>query len=275
VIAWMEANGVTEISDASFLLDAVQMTSKDDVGAFLNKLTAMGVKPSLIVLDTFARSFVGGEENSANEVGMWVEASRKVQAATGATVIAVHHSGKPREDGTVTERGSSALKAAVETAILVTKDNKDVVTLQCKKQKDDEEFDDIKLDMKPAFVGNDEDGEPVMSLVLVPSKQETKGAGSGVPEVPKNAIHVFEALKSLPSGEGQSGEWQRAVETAAGKRMPESSFHRKRKQLVKSGLVEEVEGEAGRYRVVPAAMAVPPDSHGTALNQATTTPTPL
>ena len=43
----------------------------------------------------------------------------------------------------MTERGSSAIRAAVETAVRVTRDAAGVVTLKNDKQKDDEEFGDI------------------------------------------------------------------------------------------------------------------------------------
>jgi hypothetical protein len=36
-----------------------------------NTIEGLPLKPSLIVLDTFARTFVGADENAAKDVGEW------------------------------------------------------------------------------------------------------------------------------------------------------------------------------------------------------------
>ena len=53
---------------------APQLRDSHDLEEVLTEIEKLDERPTLIVLDTFARCFVGGEENSAKEVGEWVEA---------------------------------------------------------------------------------------------------------------------------------------------------------------------------------------------------------
>lgn len=66
---------------------------------------------SLIVFDTLARCAVGLDENSAEDMGLFVAALEEVKKASGACVLTVHHAGKDR----ATVRGSSSLEAAMDT----------------------------------------------------------------------------------------------------------------------------------------------------------------
>lgn len=70
----------------------------------------------LVIVDTFARAIPGGNENDSQDVGMAVMAADTIRAATGACVAFVHHTGKDPAKGA---RGSSALRAAADTEILV------------------------------------------------------------------------------------------------------------------------------------------------------------
>ena len=274
VIAWMEEHDVADLGPAFFLLNAVQFMNEDDVNAFLRELRTMEKehgKPVLIVLDTFARSFVGGEENSAKDTGVWIDASNRVQAATGATVIAVHHSGKLKENGTISERGSSAIRAAVETAIKGTRSADGIVTVNNDKQKDDEEFDDLRFAPKQVIVGTDEDGEPSTSLVLTLEVGSSISAGlTAHPSVA--AKRALEALCRFPLGEAQFSEWRDAMKTTDGRAVSDSSFNRWKKELERLKLVEAVPGKRGRYRVDPTAMAVSSKCLGGDPTDAPTTP---
>src|SRR5438034_1345408 len=75
----------------------------------------------LVGVDTLARCFVGGEENSAKDMGLFVAGLDRLRAATGAAVLVVHHTG--RESGR--ERGSTALSGAVDTLMVIERHPKD------------------------------------------------------------------------------------------------------------------------------------------------------
>ena len=69
-----------------------QLLNGGDVRAFIQGIEVnLETAPSLIVLDSMARCFVGGEENSAKDAGLFVDGVAKIQKRFGCTVLAVHH----------------------------------------------------------------------------------------------------------------------------------------------------------------------------------------
>lgn len=89
----------------------------------------------LVVIDTLARAMVGGDENSAKDMGLAIDVCERVRRATGATVLVVHHSGV---EGT-RERGSTSLRGAADTSIMMQKDEtSNIITFAPKKMKDAE-----------------------------------------------------------------------------------------------------------------------------------------
>ena len=102
-----------------------------------------GELPSLIVVDTLARSFVGKDENSATDMGVFVRNVDMLREHFDCTVLVVHHSGKATERGM---RGSSALRGAVDSEFeLVREAGTQGVNLKVRKQKDTEEAEDLWL----------------------------------------------------------------------------------------------------------------------------------
>ena len=122
----------------------------------------------LIVIDTLARSFQG-EENSATDMGDFVNACDHIREVTGATILVVHHSGKDAEKGA---RGSSALRAACDFEFKVTSPGKKLTRLSCTKAKDSDPFDDINFKLNVVEIGvRDRKGKPLTSLILSPAAE--------------------------------------------------------------------------------------------------------
>jgi hypothetical protein len=121
------------------LPEAVQLLSAIEVAEFIESIEQLPEMPGLIIIDTLARSFVGGDENAARDMGMLVASVDQIRKATGATILIVHHVGK---SGDI--RGSTALTGAADTIIRARADG-DLLTLECEKQKDDEPFERISL----------------------------------------------------------------------------------------------------------------------------------
>ena len=105
----------------------------------ISSVGGLKLQPGLVVIDTLARSFVGGDENSATDMGELVDAVQRIQTEVKCAVILVHHTGKKGGPQTQ-ERGSSALRGAMDTMVRVGM-SKRVVTISCDKQKDAEPFD--------------------------------------------------------------------------------------------------------------------------------------
>jgi hypothetical protein len=124
-------------------------------------LATLPEKPVLVVVDTLARALMGGDENSAQDVGSFNTAVAALIANTGACVMIVHHSGKDKSKGA---RGSSALQGAIDTEIEV--DSGQVIP---RKQRDVELLPPIGFKLRPVLVGVDSDGDELTSCVVEPA----------------------------------------------------------------------------------------------------------
>jgi hypothetical protein len=140
VRAWEDYTG--QRMGVRFLPVAVQLLSTGDVSAVIE--LARELKPVLIVIDTQARVTVGGDENSAKDMGELVAAADRIRQASRACVLLVHHEARAGEN----MRGSTALEGAATTLVRVTKDGSQL-TIENTKQKDLTEFDTIRLHLAP------------------------------------------------------------------------------------------------------------------------------
>ena len=142
--SWMLANPEADPEllekNLQIIEDVPHLLEKADTAMLLNTAIEMHEEESdsdlkLFVIDTLARALVGGDENSAQDVGRAIDACEKVRKATGATALVVHHSGV---EGT-RERGSTALRGAADTSIQVAHDETQrITTVSVKKIKDGE-----------------------------------------------------------------------------------------------------------------------------------------
>lgn len=117
---------------------------------------------SLLVIDTMARALGDGDENTAKDVGIFVQNIDALRDRTGAHVCVVHHSGKDADRGA---RGSSALRAAVDTEIAVSADRQ----VTAPKQRDLPQPAPLFFDLETVELGKDADGFPVTSAIVVQS----------------------------------------------------------------------------------------------------------
>ncbi|MEM8617859.1 MAG: helicase RepA family protein, partial [Pseudomonadota bacterium] len=151
----------------------------------------------LIVVDTLARAIAGADENTARDMGQFVGNLDRLREITGAHVLVVHHSGKNEDAGA---RGSSALKAAVDTELSLTSERE----LKAAKQRDMEIPEPIYLQLEGVTLGMSAEGDPVTSAVAVLSDGPSKRAKplKGRNEVGMQAL--CEALRK--HGQRLSGE---------------------------------------------------------------------
>lgn len=145
--------------------DVPQLASKSSTDNMLAGLVSEGFSPNIVVVDTFARSFVGLDENSQKDTGMWIESADRLRQL-GYTVIFLHHTAKNTEFG-LKYRGSTAIMGAMDTAFTLSKDNesRQLSKLDCTKQKDHDEGDPLYFQRVIVRVNPREEG----SIVLVPT----------------------------------------------------------------------------------------------------------
>lgn len=191
-------------------------------------LSAIGEKPVLIVIDTLARALMGGDENSAQDVGAFNSAVAALIESTGACVMIIHHSGKNKNAGA---RGSSALLGAIDTELEV-----DGGMLVAKKQRDVETGEPIGFVLKPVLVGMDEDGDEVTSCVVEPGAVGVAAKPTG--RLRENNKRGFEALCDLAPDNSPVPleKWQAACGAFITKDLSKRFYDIKR-VLVKNGYV--------------------------------------
>jgi AAA domain len=187
------------------------------------------LKPSLIVIDTLARSAIGLDENSARDMGLFVAGCDRIKEETGACVLVVHHTNK----GGGSERGSSALRGAADTLIKVSSEG-DLVKISCEKQKDAPEFESRYMAWQP--VKN--------SIVPVPANHNQPLT---VGRIIGNTKQVLETL-ALEIFEEAGASVRRLLEAlgwnSEGKRV---EIHRILSKLKKAGYVsQDTKGEPFR-----------------------------
>jgi hypothetical protein len=131
-----------------------------------------GQKVSLVCIDTFARAVARGDENSAQDVGRAVAHADRIREATGACVGFVHHSGKDSSKGA---RGSSALRAAVDTEILVEGNSGQRTAIVCK-QRDLESGQRMPFELHPVPIGRDPEEDALITSCVVRHLDEDSAA---------------------------------------------------------------------------------------------------
>lgn len=91
----------------------------------------------LVVVDTWARALTGGDENSAGDAGVAIEALEDIRRVHGNSSLVIHHTGA---EGT-RERGSTALRGASDTSLRMFHDiPNNISKLECMKMKDGQKF---------------------------------------------------------------------------------------------------------------------------------------
>lgn len=150
--------------------------SKDDIKELLKEIKGLG-NISLVVIDTLSRAMAGGNENSSEDMGAFIQRCDKIREIIQAHVMILHHSGKDKASGA---RGHSALRAAVDTEIEV-KNCEGVITAEVTKQRDGRTEEKFYFSLKTITIGQDVDGEQITSCVLdcteTPPKTKRKLSG--------------------------------------------------------------------------------------------------
>jgi len=172
----------------------------------------LAIKIDLIVIDTLARAFGGGNENSSEDMGAFITACGHLQGEFDSALMVIHHSGKDAAKGL---RGHSSLLGAVDTELeLLRFDDQPRGVLTVSKQKDGEDGLRFGFEMVEVEIDQDREGslsldEPRKSLAVSPSDEALKSRADEARKVgldrtgkgKKQAIAV-DALKDVISTKG-------------------------------------------------------------------------
>lgn len=119
-------------------------------------------KLDLVIIDTLARNFLG-DENSAKEMGMFVEGCESIRRSLDTAVLVIHHEGVT----TGRDRGSPALRNATfamfKTSNPRISDNGASVQFTCDRMKDAAAPDEVRIHFDLISLDVDAHGEVFQS----------------------------------------------------------------------------------------------------------------
>jgi hypothetical protein len=168
-----------------------------------------GIDFKLIVIDTLARSFGGGDENSASDMMQFVVTCGHIQKIVqDAALMILHHSGKDSAKGM---RGSSALLGAVDTELeLIRFEDSMKGIIRTAKQKDGEDgtrtgFEMVTVELAPP-AGSLHIGEPITSLAVQASEigehEDQKNKGKSGSKLTGQQLKALTCLENVIKQKG-------------------------------------------------------------------------
>lgn len=101
--------------------------------------------PVLIIIDTLARNFGPGDENSTQDMSRFIQAADALRTISQATILIVHHSGHSDKGRA---RGAMALKGALDSEYRLDKDQAGIVRMNTTKMKDAKYPDPLAFQIK-------------------------------------------------------------------------------------------------------------------------------
>jgi hypothetical protein len=255
LVAWTDANDLTpdDLSCIYFWNAGVQVVNEAVLKRFIAAARIVGF--GLIVLDTLANCFVGLDENSAQDMGRFTAALRKIQNSVQAggvrcAVMVVHHTGKDGKEA----RGSSALKAGIdaELSIKSTRISQGCrdVSIVNSKQREDGEFEDIKLRLVPVPVTMPDGSKRTSCVLRDPSAADASSPdNNGISDALRR---ILQALADAPGATATTGQWaKRAGHLEKNGKTVNGTQHNHRRALTERAEVEKV--KEGTFRVTARA----------------------
>ncbi|HEX4436680.1 MAG TPA: AAA family ATPase [Solirubrobacteraceae bacterium] len=237
--AWKQANGVGDLPGLFLMPSNVALHGEKYVVAWIEAMrTQLGkVTPSLVIVDTLARNFVGGNEKDPQDMGQFVDGCERIRIELETAVLVLHHTTK---DGD-TERGTESLRNASFAMFKLTDTGGSGrgVKVTCDRMKDAEQPEPTTL--HPQLVSLSDLGEGVSSLVV--------GWSSFPPSSPPTAKNSNEAsyeasavqrkhLHALKEGSKEGSPGISPASAAKALHVTRNNLSRTVKPLVELGFVE-------------------------------------
>ena len=198
--AWLRYHQVTDRS-APFWLSkgATALSDPSQLAALIADIDAAIAEcglPGLIVIDTIARNFGGGDENSTKDMTAFIAALDILRERYRCCILLVHHTGHAEKSRA---RGSIALLGSLDAEYRIEKIGMDEKTIQMvsTRQKDnDDPPPRVWTLTRYNLPWADEDGQPLNSAVLIPndSVPVTKPVKEKMGHQQRRALEVLQEL---------------------------------------------------------------------------------
>ncbi|WP_343654539.1 helicase RepA family protein [Paraburkholderia caribensis] len=149
----------------------------------------------LVVIDTLARCMPGGDENTSDSMGAFLQNVDSLRRAIDGLALVVHHTGKDTSAGA---RGHSSFFGAMDGCLEVSRDG-DQRAFKVAKSRDGVDGESQAFRLVSVELGVDDDGDPITSCVVEPDDQRATSGDRGVRRPPggANAKVAIRVLKQL------------------------------------------------------------------------------
>lgn len=213
------------------------------VAAKLAEVAAVHGAITMIVVDTLARNFGGGDENDTRDMNRFVAALDRLRAPyPGCVVLIVHHTGHSDKQRA---RGAKSLHGALDAEYRVEK-VAETMTVTNTKMKEGPQPSPLHFRMKTVQVGMTKDGKPISSLALEPIAAPHKLVVEKVSPGQKLGLRTFADVqaKAGPGAPVHIEKWREvfySAHTGDTQGTKRQAFKRVREDLVGRGYLSVVD----------------------------------
>lgn len=165
--AWEKHHGPSEMVGTNFVtyhgIDIMDPDQMDGLREDLESLhKTWGRGPAAVAFDTLARAAPGQDENSAKDMGLFVQKVDMIKDWAQTCVLLIHHTPKATNEW----RGSSAVWNALDVGLEVRKKGANSASLKLTRTKDGQEGAQWRVALQEVDTGRERDGEQEASLVV-------------------------------------------------------------------------------------------------------------
>jgi hypothetical protein len=133
--AWLNHNDFPSPDTFKAITMTPNLMRSETVTPFIEAIRQENFDPDFIVLDTFSKAIIGGDDNQTKDVSQALDTAYGLANEFDALVLIIDHVGKDAKKGV---RGSYAKYGNVDAIVMVTKQDT-VITAITKKQKEGED----------------------------------------------------------------------------------------------------------------------------------------
>jgi phage/plasmid primase-like uncharacterized protein len=210
----------------------MQLSDPANVEGVMRAIDAMALQygpPALVIIDTLARNFGDGDENSTKDMGMVIQNLDHFFGNDFNRGL-IHHTGHMAKDR---GRGSMALKGGVDTEFRCSMTSDDKILMECIKQKDAPKATPMLFNPREIklLIGDTKDSSLVLDLVAEGDDIKAQPAAN----LSDQMVKALDILKAM-GGSGEYREWRRQCIAKKLYRRTDV-FDKAAKKMRKSGLV--------------------------------------
>jgi putative DNA primase/helicase len=250
IAGWKLAHEVDSLN-AWVSMAGDDLDQPDGLRRVYEAIAALPDRPDVIVVDTLHR-FMSGDENTAKDTRVMLDACAVLQREFQAAVLLVHHTGVS-EEAQHRARGSSAWRGAldIEISVIPATDERPLEIVQ-RKAKDTDLIKPVFGTLEPILLPwKDEDGEPVFTAYLKPEDAPMMTKKNRGEELASRRLEdaIIHSGDMLPDGHIyiSAADWVAAYESGIGgkdgqkmsKETARKAVQRDKKSLLYAGKISE------------------------------------